>query len=257
MDTLVFAHANGFTPGAYAALLAPLRSGFVVQAPPLGPLVSGRMPSGDWAEIADGLAAAVEAAGSPVLGVGHSLGAVALLMLAARQPGCFSRLVLLDPVALPAWGCALLRLAPAAVRRRAPLAQAAARRAGRWPDAAAAWAETRARRWFADVPDAVLQQVFDDGLVADGEGVALRFRPAWEARLYECPRSVWPLLRGPLPPLTVLHGARSRLFTAADARRWRARRPQDHLQVFEHAGHLLPLEQPEAVARAMARAARG
>ncbi|MBI5256564.1 MAG: alpha/beta hydrolase [Burkholderiales bacterium] len=247
-QALVFAHANGFTPGAYASLLNPLRTRFDVRAPALLPLRRQAMPSGDWAEIAADLASTVDAAPQPVVGVGHSLGAVALLMLAAQRPQRFSRLVLIEPVAMPAWACWLLRLAPAGVRERGPLARASRRREARWPGFDEAWAQARARRWFAGVADEVLHDVLSDGLqpAADGS-LQLRFDPAWEARLYEQPVSLWPLLARPLPPMALLYGEHSRLFRAADAARWQRLRPQDTVQRFATAGHLLPLEQPQAV----------
>lgn len=255
--TLLFAHANGITPGAYRQLLAPLKATASVLAPPWGPLKHGAMPGTDpvhdWVSIAADLLQEADAAPGPLVGAGHSLGAVAVLLAAAQRPGRFQRLLLIEPVAMPAWACWLLRHAPAGVRRRGPLARAARRRPDGWRDFGSAWQEARARRWFARVPDSVLQDLVQDGLEPAEEGLRRRFRSAWEARLYENPVSLWPLLRGPLPPITLLHGASSALFTDADAHRWRRLRPQDRLTRFAEAGHLLPLESGPAVAALMAR----
>ena len=98
------------------------------------------------------------------------------------------------------------------------------------------------------MPDAVLSKVIEHGLCEDGGSWRLRFRKEWEARLYETPTSVWPLLKRPLPPITVLRGANSRVFEAAHALRWQAKRPQDQVLTIHGAGHLLPLEQPRHVA---------
>jgi pimeloyl-ACP methyl ester carboxylesterase len=222
-----------------------------IRAPALGPLRDGRMPSGEWRVWAQDLLQALAGCPSPVPAAGHSLGAVALLLAATMRPDRFDRLLLLDPVAMPVWGCRLLQWLPAGWRARGPLARAARRRRERWPDAASAWAETRARRWFAGVPDPALRLLLDDALEPGDPGLRLRFRGAWEARLYESPVSVWPLLSGPLPPITVLHGVTSRLFNAADARRWQRLRPQDAVRAVPGAGHLLPLERPAEVAAAM------
>jgi pimeloyl-ACP methyl ester carboxylesterase len=254
---LFFAHANGFTPGAYEQMLQPLRSQCEMEAPPLKPLRTHTAPRGAWHEIASDLAEQIDARPVPTLGLGHSLGAVALLMAAAARPGRFTRLVLIEPPALPTWATALLRHAPAAIRQRGALASAARRRADRWASFDEAYAQERARRWFARVPDAVLSDVLRHGLHEEESGVwRLRFRKEWEARLYETPTSVWPLLKQPLPPITVLRGASSSVFSARDATRWQAIRPQDRVVEIVGAGHLLPLELPQRVAELIAEEAQ-
>lgn len=243
---LFFAHANGYTPGAYEAFLDPLRRGYRVEAPALLPLRTGRAPSGDWREIADDLGALIDAGAGPVVGVGHSLGAVSLLMAAAQRPARFSRLVLIEPPVVPTWAAALLNVAPAAVRRRGRLAAAARRRRDSWASLEEAYESERRRHWYGLVPDAALRLVLSDGLHHDGSSWRLRFPPEWEARLYEQPASVWPLLRRALPPLCVLRGAQSRVFRSQDYARWRQMRPQDTAIEIPDAGHLLPLERPAA-----------
>ncbi|HET7793273.1 MAG TPA: alpha/beta hydrolase [Rhizobacter sp.] len=251
MTRLFFAHANGFTPGAYECLLRPLRSRFEVEAPALKPLRTGRAPTGAWQEIASDLGELVDARPGPTIGVGHSLGAVALLMAASERPERFERLVLIDPPALPAWAALLLRHAPASVRRKGPMASAALRRVTHWPTLDAAFTQERARRWYARLSDEVLADVLHHGLQAADGGWQLRFRTEWEASLYETPESLWPLLRRPLPPITLLRGQSSAVFKASDASRWQALRPHDRVIEVADSGHLLPLEQPQQVLRAL------
>lgn len=248
LPRLFFAHANGFTPGAYEPLLQTLRDQCEIEAPALKPLRTGQAPTGGWQEIAADLAEQLDARPTPAIGVGHSLGAVALLMAAAAQPSRFKRLVLIEPPALPSWAATLLRHAPAAIRQKGALAAAARRRNDRWASRDEAFEQERSRRWFAGVPDAVLSKVIEHGLFEEAGSWRLRFHKEWEARLYETPTSVWPLLKRPLPPITVLRGASSRVFEATHARRWQAMRPHDPVLTISDAGHLLPLEQPQRVA---------
>jgi pimeloyl-ACP methyl ester carboxylesterase len=248
LPRLFFAHANGFTPGAYEPLLRTLRGECEIEAPALKPLRTRQAPTGAWQEIAADLAEQLDARPAPAIGVGHSLGAVALLMLGAAQPSRFKHLVLIDPPALPSWAATLLRHAPATIRQKGRLATAARRRNDRWASRDEAFAQERSRRWFAGVPDAVLCKVIEHGLCEEGGTWRLRFRKEWEARLYETPTSVWPLLKRPLPPITVLRGANSRVFEAAHALCWQAKRPQDRVLTVNGTGHLLPLEQPRQVA---------
>ena len=246
---LFFAHANGFAPGAYEPLLMPLIHRYKVEAPALLPLRHGRPPSGPWSEIAEDLAPLVDADATATVGVGHSLGAVALLMLAATRPTRFSRLVLIEPPTIPAWLAAVLGHAPAAVRRKSPMAEATRRRADTWTSFEQAFAQARARPWYARLDDAALRLVLQNGLQHDGQQWRPSFRTEWEATLYERPTSVWPLLaRRNLPPITVLRGAQSAVFPAAAFARWRRLRPDDEAIEIPSTGHLLPLEAPARIA---------
>lgn len=253
---LLFAHANGYTPGAYRQLLSPLQAEFALEAPALRPLRTGQAPTGSWDEIAHDLGLLLDA-GPAAVGVGHSLGAMALLMAAAARPARLTGLVLIDPPALPAWATALLRAAPQAVRGKGRLAAAARRRTEQWATREAAYAHERQRRCLSRVSDEVLADVLGDGLENSGDTWRLRFRTAWEARLYETPSSPWPLLRQrELPPMLVLRGAQSGVFTAAHAARWQASRPHDRVVEVPGAGHLLPLEQPARAAELISAQAR-
>ncbi|MBC7958158.1 MAG: alpha/beta fold hydrolase [Cytophagales bacterium] len=256
LPRLFFAHANGFTPEAYRQLLQPLRSDYAVEAPALKPLRTGNMPAGSWHEIAADLGEMLDASAAATVGVGHSLGAVALLMAAAAQPKRFQHLVLIEPPAIAAWAAVLLRHAPASIRQKSPLARAARRRADRWATFEEALAQERSRRWFARVPDAVLSDVLEHGLREEGGAWRLSFHKEWEARLYETPTSVWPLLKQPLPPITLLRGAHSAVLGAAAAARWRLMRPQDRVIEVANSGHLLPLELPQQVAAVIAAQAQ-
>ena len=248
-DHLLFVHANGFTPGAYRQMLEPLADRFFVSAVELRPLRDNMAPTPDWRLLAWDVGEGVDRFGRPVTGVGHSLGAVTLLLSAASRPERYRRLVLIEPVALPPWMTTLLRYAPVAVRRRGPLAAAARNRSDRWSDVMDAFAFERRRRWLARVSDSVLSDILHNGLKDDGRGVTLRFGKEWEATLYETPANIWPLLRQALPPITIMRGADSKILDHAALRRWKKIRPADTIIEVADAGHLLPLERPAETAR--------
>ena len=91
-------HANGFPPGSYRALGAALapwgRVRALAQRPlwPAEPLETFH----DWRVLADGALAWLDqiSPDTPVRGVGHSLGGVALFYAALAAPERFSSLVL-------------------------------------------------------------------------------------------------------------------------------------------------------------------
>lgn len=53
-------------------------------------------------------------------------------------------------------------------------------------------------------------------------------------------------------PTLVLCGASDRLIVPAYAKRWKALIPQARVEIIDEAGHILPYEQPDAFARAVA-----
>ena len=259
---LHFAHANGYPPRAYTPLLTALAERFHVlamAARPLWPASDSDLTPADlrnWTPLADDLERFLtERSAAGIVGVGHSLGAVSTLEVARRQPALFRALVLIDPVIfrqryLWAWevikglGLAdrLHPLIPGALRRRRVFASADEM-------------YTRYRR----VP--VFSRLSADSLRAyvdalarprpDGQ-VELAYPPEWEAAIYRHgPPNVWAALPALQLPLLVVSGADSDTFQPAVARRLQQRLPQARLVSVPGTGHLVPLENPAAVAQAV------
>ncbi len=252
-SAVVFAHANGFTPGAYRQFLQEPGSGNHPIPLKLAPLSGEMAPTRRWDALAEEVGSQVDSLGRPVVGIGHSLGATLLLLTAAAEPRRFRQLVLIEPIALPALLAIFLRLAPGRVRRCGPLAQAARKRVDRWSDRNAAFAAHRQRRRFGQIPDRVLLDMVEDGLVEDSQGVTLRYTKEWEATLYESPPNIWPLLRRSLPPILLVRGAGSDLFDSRTIKRWQQVRPHDEVVTISGGGHLLPLERPQETAAAIGK----
>lgn len=134
-----FSHANGCCAGTYAPFVSHLTGRLNVLASDLRGHGDTCLPVPErlrnWAVFVDDMKAFIETAMTPpVIGMGHSLGAVVTYLAAARYPHLFSKLVLIDPVMLPRrylWGMALLwRLG---WQGRMPLARRARRRKRRIP----------------------------------------------------------------------------------------------------------------------------
>lgn len=94
-----FAHANGIPSLVYSALFQHLQDEFdLIHVPVLG--TDPRYPVTDhWTHLVNQVIDSVvrQADGRPVIGVGHSFGAVLTLMAQRRRPDLFSQLVMLDP----------------------------------------------------------------------------------------------------------------------------------------------------------------
>ena len=253
--TAHLAGANGFPPQVYAPLVAALAEGLTVQA--LLPLAirSPTLPPRRlcWVELAEEMAQRLLDAGvPPLVGIGHSLGATLTLIAAARHPGLFRALVLLDPVLFPYRHLALFALLRLlGLHFRFPLAARARRRRATFPShqAAADHYRTRPlfRRWHPDAFAAYIAH----GLVPDASGgVRLAYPPAWEAAIFANPPfKAWRWARRVNLPTLVVYGEHTNTFLPAARRRLQRLWPHATFMALPHAGHLFPLEQPQQSAR--------
>ncbi len=254
--TLVFAHANGYPPGAYQPLLDRLAEHFQVLAPEARPLWPGARPEDvrTWdVFVEDWLNWAEREALPPVIGVGHSLGAITLLQAALKASDRFSGLVLIEPVLFTPrllWMWQAIR-AVGLGRRLHPLVRTTLRR----------------RRHFASVAEmvgryrraSVFRRIDDNGLHAYAEslaapapdgGVTLRFTPEWEARIYMTGApDLWRRLPALKTPALIIAGSESDTFVPGAVSRARHALPAAEVVVVPESGHLVPLEKPEVVAK--------
>ncbi len=238
---LHFSHPNAYTPRCFRRFLSPLTARYHVIAArhrplwylsPGAPPVPGPETFNDWNLIADDLLRFLDRQRlEGIIGVGHSLGAVATMKAALREPDA-------------------CRAAPQAAAER-PFVLAARRRRDRWPDRQAAFDRFREKEVFAGFPDDSLWDYVNEGLHDDpatGE-IALSFPREWEAAFYaHPPLDVWddiPLLT--LPTLAV-RGSESDTLFAGEWAAWQSLQPSAAFVEMSNAGHMLTLEAPEDTA---------
>jgi len=256
---LHFACANGFPPEVYLDTLARLCEGFRVVSLPPRALWPGIGPpprtSGTWEGVGADLAHGLATHGlAPVLGVGHSFGAVATLLAAARAPHLFRGLVLLDPtISEPAVMTRLAMLRAGGEDFRSSLVQGALKRRVHFGTPDEAFAYWREKELFRDWSDRTLGQYVDATLMppAEGDGWTLRWSPQWEAWYYRSYHTdTWAAL-GRIPaelPALVVRGATSDTFLPAAENHFRSVRPATSFVEVEGYGHLFPMAVPEATA---------
>ena len=260
--TLLLATANGFPPRCYAPLLAPLaRDWRLLALPPRATWPeSGPPPTapGNWGSLADDLLAGMAQHGlESAVALGHSMGAVVLLLAALREPQRFRALALLDPAILTEERLQLLRgLRERGEMDQMPLAQGALERKHRFASREAAFTYWRPKPLFADWSDAALWAYTRSMTrpAREGAGLELSWRRDWEAWYY---RSVelepWPALArlaGQMPTL-LLQGAESETFPADSLKRARTLLPSATLVSLPACGHLFPLSHPEETRAAL------
>lgn len=259
---LHFAHANAYPPGAYRVFLESLARRYHLITAHHRPLWPGSQPEGlaDWSIFAEDLLVFLNQQHvEQLIGVGHSLGAVATLMAAVRQPGLFSCLVLIEPVFLLPDILAHFSDQAAFDPEDLPLVQIARNRRNSWSSRAEAFAYLRPKRVFARWPDRCLWDYVEAGLRKNEGGYfELRFDPAWEAWIYgHIPTNIWSIIPQLTVPTLAVRGSESDTLVSAAWELWQTKQPEAFFVEMAGAGHLLPMEKPIELANLIAQFVAG
>lgn len=247
-----FAHSNGYPPGCFQPLLTLFTDQYHVTAMFLRPLWPGSQPDKfvDWQTISDDLYQFLQQQGfEQVVGVGHSLGAVATMKTAIRYPALFKALVLIEPVFMPPEILSMIAADPEKAKLN-PLYQKTVRRRNRWPDRQAAFDHFRAKAVFQRWSDEALWAYIDSGFqeTADGQ-LALVYRREWEAQIYaHFPLTVWQEVPQMQQPTLAVRAAESETLLLQAWQLWQDLQPQAQFVEIPEAGHMVPAERPTAVA---------
>jgi pimeloyl-ACP methyl ester carboxylesterase len=189
----------------------------------------------------------------PVIGVGHSIGAMVTLRAALRDPGKFRALVLIDPVLfvpgfMLRWH--IIRLLGLGERLH-PLIKGAKKRRRVFDDLDTVYRGYRTRDVFRYMSDENLR-IFIDGMTqpkADG-GYELAYSPEWEAQIYRTGMHDFDIWRD-LPTLEVstlfIRGAETDTFFEEAATLVKRKQPNARIETLEKSTHILPLERPQEV----------
>lgn len=256
-QALHFLHANGYPPACYEPLLDLLRSQYHVFGMTLRPLWHDSRPEDlhSWNPLSDDLLRFLdEKKTGPLIGMGHSIGAIVTLRAALREPGRFRALVLLDPVLfLPShirvWN--LARMLGLGYRLH-PLIAGALKRRRTFDNLDTVFRGYRSREVFRYLSGESLQ-AYIAGItrLREGGGYELAYSPEWEARIYYT--GVWrdmELWRG-LPslkaPTLIIRGAETDTFLEAAGRLVKRKQPKVQVVTVPQSTHLVPLERPQQV----------
>jgi pimeloyl-ACP methyl ester carboxylesterase len=261
---VLLAPANGFPPATYVPAVAPLFARFQILSLPPRAMWPGVEPPpaapGSWTSLAlDLLAGLAQHRLPPLVAIGHSFGAVACVLAAARQPERFRGLVLLDPTIVTPDIMALI----AAHRARgeaffSPLAESARKRRASFDSAEQAFATWRKKPLFADWSDDAVRRYTRAMLrPRAGGGFELAWSPAWEAHYYESFHTgTWDALAAlpPSIPLAIVGGETSDTLLPGAAALLRERLPLATHFTMPGYGHLFPLAAPAETSALLDRA---
>jgi len=251
--TAVFACANGFTPAAYRVFFDALGPGVSLSTHVHPALCDDPGPpplSLRWRDIGDDIAAQAMALGAgPVVGIGHSLGATALLHAAGAHPEVFRAIVAIEPATVGPWLAALDSVVPFGLRRSFEPARSTLVKTDRWPTLDAAFRTYREDRAFRRFDDAALRELVAAMTKPDGNGgLRLTFARAWEAHFYMCPPYAPRLARRLRCDALLIRGRPSLFLTPPRWTELERAVPHGQFESMADGGHLLPLEAPQACA---------
>jgi len=253
---LHFLHANGYPPDCYKPLFELLKTEYHVFGMLLRPLWDETKPYEiqSWHPLSDDLLRFLSNHDSaPVIGVGHSIGAVVTLRAALHDPKRFRALILVDPVLftpprLITWN--FLRAIGVGDRVH-PLIAGAKKRRQTFDDLETVFRGYRNRNIFRYMSDENLR-IYIEGMTkpkANG-GYELAFSPEWEAQIYRTGLrdfDIWRDLPGLKVPTLFIRGAESDTFLENAARHVKQKQPKVRAEALEKSTHILPLERPKEV----------
>jgi|SRR3569623_1161068 len=258
--TLHWAHATGFHGRTYAPLLDALAEDCNVIAWDMrghgASAYAGIMNRfRGWQTYYDDLCALVENCDAPLWLAGHSIGATASIMAAARLPLRVRGLILAEPVILDRWqGMQLLAAKLLRQSHRFGLAAGAARRRPHFSSKAEAMANYLGRGGFRSWPAPWLDAYVEHGFVDDEAGVRLACAPSWESATFiHTEHNAWPGLRRLRCPVVALGASQASTFAPASRQRMKTLLPDAEVITVTNTTHFLPMERPQAVVDAIRR----
>ena len=259
---LHFLHANGYPPDCYKSLFEFLQTRYHVFGMLLRPLWEDAKPeeTDDWYIFSRDLLrflsdyqpfVPANDRPAPVIGVGHSIGAMVTLRAALRDPAKFRALVLIDPVLFVPRRLVEWKLQRAKDPKSSLLIEGALRRRRMFNDLKSVFLGYRKRDVFRYMTDDNLR-IYIEGITrpSTNGGYELLYSPEWEARIYFTSLQdfdIWNNLEKLSVPTLFLRGAETDTFLEDAAALVKQKQPKAVIETLEKSTHLLPLERPKEV----------
>lgn len=256
-QTAHFYGGNGFALGVYEPLLSDLAQHLNITALTM---------RGEWydkptadkmtrEEDADVLIEFLQKTqDKPIIGIGHSQGATATTIAAAKRPDLFSALYLLEPVTFTNQQGKLYSLVPRMVKMtREPFKSTQVKQAD-WDSVDGYYQFLRRHKAYKRITDEHLLTYAKNSLeVGEQAELTLRFSPKQElANYFGTPLIMKPLqqlIADNKVPVQLIIGKPSMFISQQVRQMWDKFVPSEQMTVLNDYGHLLPLEAPELCAK--------
>lgn len=251
-QTIHFAAANGFPIACYDEFFACFAGQYRITGmdcratwqPKITP--PKRFSIDDFAD--DLIHAIKNKHSAPVIGMGHSHGGLMTLVAAAKRPELFSKLVIIEPAAMPMdWLANLTAIAPRwLIYQLFPFIKGSLERQALWPSRDAFYQRYHGHPTFKRFTDRALADYTQHGLrKLDNGQFELVFSPAWEAHIFCTLKLFWNYLSNISLPTLLIRGEHSNLNTQKSfANHHHRLKPQTSPMVIQGAYHMIPQENP-------------
>ena len=248
-----FYGGNGFTVGAYSPLLQALVGQFSFSALAM---------RGYWydkpkqrrltrAQDADMLIEFLEKTqDAPIIGIGHSQGATATAIAAAKRPDLFSQLYLIEPVTFTKVQSRLYNLTPRKLKLTREPFKSTLHKQSIWHSIDDYYQHLRMQLAYRRISDVHLQVFAKQSLLVRQDGsYQLIFDPEQELANYFGTPYVDDALKQLRCPYTLITGKPTLFISDKVRKNWAKFIPNDQIISLPKYGHLLPMEAPELCAQ--------
>ncbi|HXG85505.1 MAG TPA: alpha/beta hydrolase [Pyrinomonadaceae bacterium] len=250
-----FAHANGFPAGTYSKLFSYLAADFQVNYLDRHAHNPKFPVNNNWERLRDELREELEKRYTEkIIGVGHSLGGILHLLVAAEKPELYKAIILLDaPVISRLSSAGIKFLKKTNLMERMSLARMTRFRRSAWKNREDALAHFQQKENFQKFDKDVLRDYLEHAVIENETGVKLFFKPSIEAKIYKTLPDYLPKLRGRLKiPAAYIGGTFSK--EARLARLGFMKKNFSFDFYFVEGSHLFPLEHPQKTAEVIKQA---
>lgn len=248
--TLIFLHATGFQPWLWHPLARELAGSYRIVAPSFCEHRETDPEEGglSWVTLAEDLVRLCDILQlrKPFL-VGHSMGATVHLIANAHCGLQAAGMTLIEPILLPT----AFYHGRMSVEEH-PFAAKAIRRTNFWHNRDEAMTYLRSRPLFQGWDDEILELYTRHGMTGgENGGLQLTCSPQREAALFMGGRQFnpWHLLPKVSCPVLLVEGEKSETAGFIDLARIQSLIPDCERRLVKEAGHLVPMERPQEVAR--------
>lgn len=247
-----FYGGNGFTVGTYAPLLKALATGFDLTALAMRGYwydkpTSKRLTRDEDAEMLIEFLEKTQDA--PIVGIGHSQGATATAIAAAKRPDLFSQLYLIEPVTFTKAQTLLYDLMPRAFKLTREPFKSTLNKQATWSSVPAFYEHLRALRAYRRVSDEHLQLFAKHSVEQQADGnYTLIFAPQQELANYFGTPFIDDALKQLRCPYTIITGKPTLFISDKVRQNWQKFVPAECIISLPDYGHLLPMEAPNQCA---------
>ena len=248
-----FYGGNSFTVGTYAPLLNELATDFDLSAlalrgywydKPQAPRLTREQDADILIEFLE------KTQDAPIVGIGHSQGATATAIAAAKRPDLFSQLYLIEPVTFTKKQATIYNLLPRQFLLSREPFKSTLTKQSTWASIDDYYESLRAQRAYKRISDEHLKVFAEQSLSANDDGsYSLMFAPEQELANYFGAPHIDAALKKLSCPYTLITGKPTLFINDKVRKQWQKFVPDGNVISLPDYGHLLPMEAPELCAQ--------